>query len=479
MRAVVLGAGIGGLAAAERLLRAGIDDFVILERGDGVGGTWRWNTYPGAACDVPSHLYSLSFAPNPDWTSTFARQPEILAYLERVADDHGIRPHLRTGQTVEAMRWDDATSTWTVSTAEGATYEAEVVISALGTFTEPKLPAIEGLGEFAGELLHSARWDHDVPLAGRRVGVIGTGASAIQIIPSIAPLAAHTTVFQRTAAWIVPRKDPDYTDEEKAAFRATPRLARRHRGDIYRAYEERTSFQVDSPIEDALEEFALGYLAAKVADPELRAKLTPDYRIGCKRVLPSSDYYPTMQRDDVTLVTDRIVRVLPGGVETADGAVHELDVLLCATGFDATGWLKGIDVVGRDGVALRDAWSAGARAHLGITISGFPNLFLLYGPNTNQPGNSLILVLEAQAAYAVRAMRAMARAGASSVDVRPEVQDAWIAEIDDAMQGTVWQSGCASYFRDEHGRIATQLPHPSRWYWKRTLQFHVEDHELR
>jgi cation diffusion facilitator CzcD-associated flavoprotein CzcO len=477
-RVVVLGAGIGGMATAVRLLRAGVDDFVLLERGDGVGGTWRWNTYPGAACDVPSHLYSLSFAPNPDWTSTFARQAEILAYLERVADEFGIRPHLRLGRTVTAMRWDDDGSRWTVETAEGDTYEADVVVSALGTFTEPKLPDIDGLGDFAGAQLHSARWDHDVELAGKRVGVIGTGASAIQIIPQVAPVAGHTTVFQRTAAWIVPRKDPAYTDEEKAAFRSTPRVAKRHRGDIYRAYEERTSFQVDSPIEDALESFALGYLEAKVADPELRAKLTPDYRIGCKRVLPSSDYYPTLQRDDVALVTDRIVRVVADGVETADGTVHELDVLICATGFDATGWLKGIDVVGRGGQRLAEAWSGGARAHLGITVSGFPNLFLLYGPNTNQPGNSLIFILEAQAAYAVRAIKAMARAGARSVDVLPEVQHAYVAAIDEAMQGTVWQSGCASYFHDEHGRVATQLPHPSRWYWKQTLQFHPEDHLL-
>jgi cation diffusion facilitator CzcD-associated flavoprotein CzcO len=478
-RVVVLGAGIGGMATAVRLHRAGIDDFVILERGDGVGGTWRWNTYPGAACDVPSHLYSFSFAPNPDWTSTFARQPEILAYLERVADDFGLRPHLRFGRTVTAMRWDDSSSTWTVETDEGETYEAGVVISALGTFTEPKLPAIDGLDDFAGRLLHSARWDHGIDLAGQRVGVIGTGASAIQIIPTIAPAAGHTTVFQRTAAWIVPRKDPPYTAEEQAVFRATPRLARRHRGDIYRAYEERTSFEVDSPVEAALEAFALDYLAAKVADPELRAKLTPNYRIGCKRVLPSSDYLPAMQRDDVTLVTDGIVRVLPAGVETADGTVHELDVLVAATGFDATGWLKGIDVVGRGGRSLRQAWSAGARAHLGITVSGFPNLFLLYGPNTNQPGNSIIFILEAQAAYAVRALRAMDRAGATSVEVRPEVQEAYVAAIDEAMQGTVWQSGCASYFHDEHGRVATQLPHPSRWYWRRTLQFHPEEHLLR
>lgn len=478
-RVVVLGAGIGGMATAERLLRAGIDDFVLLERADGFGGTWRWNTYPGAACDVPSHLYSLSFAPNPDWTSTFARQPEILAYLEQVADDFGLRRHLRPGRTVTALRWDDDAATWTIETAEGEAFEADVVVSALGTFTEPKLPGIEGLGTFAGHLLHSARWDHDVPVEGRRVGVIGTGASAIQIIPEVAPVAAHTTVFQRTPAWIVPRKEAPYTDEEKAAFRATPRVAKRHRGDIYRAYEERTSFQVDSPIEDALEAFALDYLAAKVADPELRAKLTPTYRIGCKRVLPSSSYLPTMQRDDVALVTEPIVRVVPEGVETADGAVHELDVLICATGFDATGWLKGIDVVGRGGRSLREAWSAGARAHLGITISGFPNLFLLYGPNTNQPGNSLIFILECQAAYAVRALRAMARAGATSVEVRPEVQDAYVAAIDEAMAGTVWQSGCASYFHDEHGRVATQLPHPSRWYWKRTLQFHPDEFDLR
>lgn len=475
----MLGAGIGGMATAVRLRRAGIDDFVVLERGDGVGGTWRWNTYPGAACDVPSHLYSFSFAPNPDWSSTYARQPEILAYLEQVADDFGIRPHLRLGRTVTAMRWSDDSSTWTVETAEGDTYEADVVVSALGTFTEPKLPDVPGLDDFEGELLHSARWDHDVAVEGRRVGVIGTGASAIQIVPEIAPVAARTTVFQRTPAWIVPRKEAPYTDEEKAAFRATPRVAKRHRGEIYRSYEERTSFQVDSPIEEVLEEFARGYLEAKVADPELRAKLTPSYRIGCKRVLPSSTYLPTMQRDDVDLVTDPIVRVVPGGVETADGTLHELDVLICATGFDATGWLKGIDVVGRGGQPLREAWSKGARAHLGITVSGFPNLFLLYGPNTNQPGNSLIFILEAQAAYAVRAMKAMARAGASSVDVKPEVQDAYVAAIDEAMAGTVWQSGCASYFHDEHGRVATQLPHPSRWYWRRTLQFHPDEHEIR
>jgi cation diffusion facilitator CzcD-associated flavoprotein CzcO len=477
-RVAILGAGLGGIGAAVRLQRAGIDDYVLFERGDGVGGTWRWNTYPGAACDVPSHLYSFSFAPNPGWTSTFAEQSEILDYIERVTDDFGIRPHIRTGTTVTSMRWDDRCSTWTIESTSG-TDEADVVVAALGTFTEPRWPAIRGIDDFAGHRMHSARWDHSVDLAGARVGVIGTGASAVQIVPAIAPVAERVTVFQRTAPWIVPRKDLPYTDEERAAFRDVPGLLRRHRGELYRTYEERTSFRLDDPVGDAMQEFAVSYLAHKVPDEQLRAKLLPDYRIGCKRVLPSDQWFAAVARDDVDLVTSPIAQVVPSGVETVDGAVHELDTLVVATGFDATGWLKGIDVVGRGGRTLAQAWSKGARAHLGIAVSGFPNLFLLYGPNTNQPGNSLILILEAQAAYAVRALRAMDRAGARSVDVKPEVLDAYNAAIDEAMAGTVWQSGCQSYFTDEHGRVATQLPHPSRWYWKQTLQFREEEYELR
>jgi len=288
-------------------------------------------------------------------------------------------------------------------------------------------------------------------------------------------------VFQRSAPYVMPKPDRAYTALHTRAFEALPRTQRFGRG-LTRFVSERFN---ESLIEGGgwvtrtQVQVWKAFLRRQVPDAALRAKLRPDYRIGCKRVLPSSSYFPTMQRDDVTLVTDAIVRVVPGGVETADGTVHDLDVLICATGFDATGWLKGIDVVGREERPLAEAWAGGARAHLGITVSGFPNLFLLYGPNTNQPGNSLIFILEAQAAYAVRGIKAMTRAGATSLDVKPEVQEGWIAEIDAAMAGTVWQSGCASYFHDEHGRVATQLPHPSRWYWKRTLQFLPEDFDLR
>jgi len=474
----IIGAGIGGLGLAIRLERAGIDDFVLLERGDGVGGTWRHNTYPGATCDVPSHLYSYSFAPNPHWTKTYAAQPEILAYLEDCADRFGIRPHLRTGVTVVGAEWSEASSTWTVRCDDGTTVEAAVVVSALGMLDQPKWPDIAGLDDFAGPLFHSARWDHDVELQDRRVAVIGTGASSVQIVPEVAPVASRTLLFQRSAPHVLPRRDEMFTDEQKALFATDRHAHRRLRAEIYRAFESATAFRLDDPTAAFIDATTREYLARRVADDELRAKLTPDHPAGCKRVLISSGFYRTVVRDDVDVITERIERIDATGIQTTDGAHHDVDVIVLATGFHAAEYLRGMEVVGRGGERLHDRWAGGAHAYLGMAVSGFPNLFLLYGPNTNQGGNSIIVILEAQAAYVVRALKAMRRTGAAAVDVRPDVLRAYDEQIQAAMDGTVWTTGCNSYFTNDHGRVVTQLPHRSLWYWKRTLYFDPDDYDL-
>jgi cation diffusion facilitator CzcD-associated flavoprotein CzcO len=478
-KVAILGAGAGGLGLAIRMVKAGMKDFVIFEASDGVGGTWRINSYPGAACDVPSHLYSYSFALKPDWTKTYATQPEILAYFEECADRFGVRPHLRVNTAIVSAEWDDAERCWRLRDAQGETYEATTLVSALGTFNAPSIPDIEGLTTFAGPCFHSARWEHQHDLTGQRVAVIGTGASAAQIVPELAKSSPQVTLFQRTPQWILPRSDKPFSEEEKARFARNPLAARRHRWEIYRAFEKNITFRHGDVVADQLRALALSHLEYRIKDDTLRAKLTPDYPFGCKRTLVTSDFYKAVVRDNVELVTDPIARVTPGGVVTADGREHAVDAIVLATGFRATEYLHGLDVVGLDGRLLRDDWAEVAHAYMGLTVAGYPNFFMLYGPNTNQGGNSIIFILEAQAAYVIRALRAMRRRHIGAVDVKRDVMDAYNRELAEALHGTVWDTGCQSYFKNENGKIATQLPYPSMWYWRRTRRFRMRDYQRR
>jgi len=475
---VIVGAGIGGLALGIGLIEDGIDDFVILERSDGIGGTWRHNTYPGAACDVPSHLYSFSFAPNPFWTKTYANQPEILEYLERCADDGGVRPHLRTGWKVATAEWSENDRHWTIRSDDGRTVRGEVVVFATGMFAEPRPPAIDGVESFEGALIHSARWDHSIGLDGKRIGVIGTGASGVQIIPEVAEVASHTTVFQRTPPWVLPRPDKPYSDEDHRRFSTDPEALAAVRDELYRAFEGTEAFRLGNPITEVIATLADEHRAAAISDEDLRAKVMPDYALGCNRTLVSTDYYRALERDDVDLVTDPIVRITPEGVETADGRLHHLDVLVTATGFKVGEYLHGIDVVGRDGEHLHRRWADHPYAFLGMAVNDFPNLFVFYGPNTNQGGNSIILILEAQAGYVRGALDTMKRDGMAAIDVRPEVLAEYDRQIQEAMLDTVWSTGCNSYFVDDDGRVVTQLPHTSAWYARRTAEFVVDDYEV-
>ena len=474
----ILGAGFAGLAMAHHLRRVGIDDFVIFERDDGVGGTWRANSYPGAACDVPSHLYSLSFAPKPDWSRTYATQPEILSYIEECFDRFDLRPNLRLSTTIVAATWNEVEQCWRLRDDNGIEYEATVLVSAIGLFHSPVQPAIEGIDEFEGTVFHSARWNHDHDLAGRQVAVIGTGASAIQIVPAIAETAERLTVYQRTPAWILPRRDKAFTDDEKARFARRPLAERRHRWQIYRQFEKNTTFRTGDPAAAEIGQMALGYLAHKVPDPDLRAKLTPGYPIGCKRVLVSSDFYPAVQRDDVELVTETIERVTPNSIVTADGVERPCDTIVACTGFRATDYLRGIDVVGTGSTSLHEHWAGVPGAYLGMAVPGYPNFFMLYGPNTNQGGNSIIFILEAQAHYVAAALRWMQRRRASRVQVRASAMERYDSALQDALASTVW-SGCDSYFRTGAGDIVTQLPHPSRWYWWHTRRVARRDFTFR
>lgn len=479
-RVAIVGAGVGGLGLAMRLAAAG-DDFVVLERGDGIGGTWRHNTYPGAACDVPSHLYSYADRPNPYWSRAYARQPEILEYLERCADEAGVRRHLRTGWEVSQAAWDDEACRWTITSADGDQVVADVVVFATGMFDAPRLPDLAGLGDFGGDLLHSARWDHTVDLAGRRVGIVGTGASAIQIFPEVAQVASHTSLFQRTPPYVIPRPDTPFTPEQQERFAHDPAALAKARKDLYDMFEGTVAFRLGAPVAQTIRDLALDHLASHVEDPDLRAKLTPEYELGCNRTLVSTEFYETIVRDDVELVTEGIVRVVPEGVETRDGRVHEIDVLVLATGFQVGEYLHGIDVAGVGGARLHQRWAADGypHAYLGMTVTDFPNLFVFYGPNTNQGGNSIILILEAQAQYVQGALDAMAANGLAAVDVRRDVLDAYDRELAEAMAGTVWSTGCQSYFIGPGGRVVTQLPQTSAWYAERTATFDLERYEAR
>jgi cation diffusion facilitator CzcD-associated flavoprotein CzcO len=471
----IVGAGVAGLGLGSRLKAAGLESFAILERDEGPGGTWRANTYPGVACDVPSHLYSFSFAPNPGWTRRYPGQEEILRYLGRVADEHGLRPHIQAGTEVLGARFDGEARRWRIETSRGE-LEARVLVTACGQLSVPQIPAFEGLGEFRGELWHSARWNHEADLRGKRVAVIGSGATAIQAVPELAKVARRVYVMQRTPPWIIPRKDRAYTRLERWAFAHLEPVRRLHRAWIYWRLESLAAvLRRGSAAGRMFAAMARRHLERQVPNTALRQRLTPTYPIGCKRILISDDYYPALQRDNVELVTERIERFLPGGLRTADGIEREVDAVIFCTGFDSQALVAPMRVEGPDGTTLDQVWAQGPRAHLGITVAGLPNLFLLYGPNTNLGHNSIIFMIECQIAYIVRALEDMRRRGLEAVAVRPEAMEASDAELQERLAGSVWGAGCDSWYKTADGRITNNWAGPAIRYWWTTRRADPED----
>ena len=460
VRTLVVGAGFAGLGAAIKLDENGFSDFLVLDKGASVGGTWRDNTYPGAACDVPSQLYSFSFAPNPHWSSSFSPQPEIQAYLERTAQESGVLDRFRFGVSVEDMRWDESDQVWRVSTSAGDVV-AETVITGAGGLSAPKLPDIEGIDSFNGEVFHSARWNHDVDLAGKRVAVIGTGASSIQIVPALVDKVAHLDVYQRTAPWVMPRHDRAYSSLEKFGFKHVPLLQKAYRTGIYWGRETFVpGFTVNPKLAYPAQRLALQNIERGISDPELRKAVTPHFQIGCKRILISNTYYPALAREHVDLVTDGIVAITPTGVVTADGVEREVDAIIVATGFHTTEQPIAEHIVGRGGRSLADTWGEhGQAAYKGTTIAGFPNMFQIVGPNTGLGHSSMVFIIESQIAYVVSALQQMGQRELATVEPRPAAQQAWNDDIHRRMQRTVWSTGgCASWYMDAHGRNTTLWP---------------------
>jgi cation diffusion facilitator CzcD-associated flavoprotein CzcO len=474
---VIVGAGFSGIGMAATLLRAGFTDLVVLEQGDDVGGVWRDNTYPGAACDVPSHLYSFSFAPEGRWSRRFAEQPEILAYLHRVADDLGVLPLVRFGCEVAAAEWDDVSRTWTVTLADGETLVADVLITGVGQLSRPSYPDLPGFADFQGACFHSARWDHDHDLTGERVVVLGTGASAIQFVPEVAKVAKHLTVLQRTPSYVLHKPDRAYGPRTQRLLARHPLLLKADRLRTYLVTEARTlGFNVQPRL---MAGHALRFrrmLDAQVPDPVLRSKLVPPDEIGCRRILQSDDWYPALMRDDVELVTSPVTRVLPHAVETADGRVHEADALILGTGFTATDLLAPM-AIGSRGRTLHEAWEHGAEAYRGTLVAGFPNLFVLYGPNTNLGHSSIILMLESQFRFVRETLRLLDRHG--SVEVRPEAQARENAWLQTKLQGTVFATGCHSWYLTADGRNTQNWPASTLRFRLRTRRPRRADLEVR
>ena len=478
VRTLVVGAGFAGLGTAIKLDEHGFSDFVVVEKGDTVGGTWRDNTYPGAACDVPSQLYSYSFAPNPEWSRSFSPQPEIQAYIERTARESGVLDRFRFGVTFEDAAWDEDDQVWTVTTDHGDV-TADILVTGTGGLSEPRLPEIEGVDSFEGEIFHSARWNHDYDLTGKRVAVIGTGASSIQIVPEIAPKVAHLDLYQRTAPWVMPRHDRDYTRVEKLAFRHVPFFQKAYRTGIYWGRECFVpGFTVDPRLAAPARKMALKNIENGISDPALRKAVTPDYQIGCKRILISNDYYPALDRDDVDLVTDGITRITPEGIVTADGSTREVDAIIVATGFYTTEQPIAQHIKGRNGRTLADSWNEeGMAAYKGTTIAGFPNLFQIVGPNTGLGHSSMVFIIESQIAYILSALQKMGEREIATVEPRAEAQQAWNTDVQERMQRTVWSTGgCASWYLDSHGRNTTLWPRTTFKFRSLLSEFDTEQY---
>ena len=481
VRLAIVGAGFSGLALGMRLLEEGIDDFAILERSADVGGTWRDNTYPGCACDVPSHLYSFSFAPNPDWSRTYSEQPEIYEYIRRTAEQRGVDSYVRFGHELKNARWDEDEQQWHVETSAGE-LTANYLVSAMGPLSAPAWPKVDGLDSFEGKVFHSAEWDHGHDLTGDRVGVIGTGASAIQFVPAIQPQVGRLYVFQRTPPWVLPRPDRATTRLERWAYRRFPFLQKITRTLVYWRQELiMVPGLVYRPRIMKLGEIASRWqIRRHVRDEKLRDELTPDYRLGCKRILISDEWYPALAADNVEVVHSGIEEVRGNSIVTADGTEREIDTIILGTGFRATDAVGSERIHGRDGQSLHESWQGSPQAHLGTTVAGFPNLFLLVGPNPGPGHTSVVFYTESQVRYILKTLETLEGRGATSFEVRKDVQDAFNADLQERMRKTVWTTGgCSSWYLDETGKNTTLWPGFSWELRLRTRSFDPTEHDLR
>jgi len=479
LRIAILGAGAAGLAMAIRLKRAGFENFTVYEKCDRVGGTWRDNSYPGSGCDVPSFLYCFSFAKKYDWTRAFAEQPEIQAYFESLVPRFGLARHLRFNIEIAEARFDEPRGAWSLTTKSGETIEADVVVTGLGQLNQPYIPDIPGTDEFQGVRFHSARWNHGVDWAGKRVAVIGNGASAVQFVPEVARTCAHMDIYQRSPNWILPKPDRVYTPFEQWLFHHMPWVTAFYRQQIYWLLELRfQAFRQGTWLNRLMRKTLMKHLEDEIPDPELRAKLTPDYPPGCKRILIMNDYYPTLRKEHVALVTSPIARVTADGVATKDGKEHPADIIIYATGFHSTEFLTPMKVTGRGGLTLGQAWKDGAEAYWGVAVAGFPNFFMLYGPNTNLGHNSILFMLEAQTAYIVKCARALARRGVRFLDVKSAAQQTFNIWLQADIKNSVWAADCGSWYKLDNGKITNNWSNMTLTYWWRLRRPEFADFEF-
>jgi cation diffusion facilitator CzcD-associated flavoprotein CzcO len=478
---LIVGGGFSGLCMGIKLLEAGMNSFLIIEKSADIGGTWWDNRYPGCACDIPSHLYSFSFAPSTEWTRMYPGQQEIHEYLKRCTEDYGLAPYLRLNTRFCEAVWDESEGVWNAMTGDGMRICARVLVSGMGALHVPRYPELKGLDCFKGPAFHSSTWDYGVDLDVKNVAVVGTGASAIQFVPQIAPRVGKLHLFQRTPPWIVPRLDFAFSEKWRRRFRSIPITRWALRQYIFWRQEVRVlGFLGNERFRKKVEAIALRHLARRIKDPKLRAALTPNYQLGCKRVLVSDDYYPTFNRSNVELVTEGITEVREHSIATSDGVERPIDVLIYGTGFRATEPLIGCRVVGKGGVDIHEAWGKRMSAYLGVTVSGFPNFFMLLGPNTGLGHNSVVLMIEAQVRYTMDCLKLMKRRKQRVLEVRPEIQQSFVEEIYRRMAGTVWQSGgCKSWYQDQTtGEITTLWPGSVVSYFRRTRSVSASDYKL-
>ncbi|MEU1123384.1 NAD(P)/FAD-dependent oxidoreductase [Streptomyces sp. NPDC005899] len=479
VRVLIVGSGFSGIGLGRTLKKSRFTDFLILERSTDAGGVWQANSYPGCRCDVPSHLYSFSFAPNPDWSSTYSPQPEIQAYLARCLDRFGLRPHLRTGIEVEGARWDEDEQLWHVTTSAGP-WTAQVFVSAVGPLTEPKLPDVPGMDRFRGKIMHSARWDHDHDLAGERVASIGTGASAIQYVPEIADRIDTLYVFQRSAPWITPHDGRAITDAERERFRARPRRQRAERAKVYVTKELLVlGFAKRPKLMAMIERLARHHLERQVKDPSLRRALTPDFTLGCKRVVPSNAWYPALQQPNVELVPQALREIREHSVIDADGVEREIDTIIFGTGFHVTDIPFAGRVRGRDGELMNVAWAGSPRAYLGVSVPGFPNFFMFLGPNSGLGHSSMVYMIEAQAEHVKNAIRALDVSGSTSIEVDRRAHDTYNDDLDRKLAKSVWElGGCRTFYQDANGRNATIYPDWTFRFRRQAVRWKPEAYHL-
>lgn len=472
---IIIGSGFGGTGAAIRLKQQGVTQLTLFEKADDIGGVWRDNVYPGAACDVPSHLYSYSFEPKPDWSRRYAEQAEIHAYIKHCAKKYGVTAHLRLNAEVRSARFDEARALWCVTLANGETHEAQVLVTATGQLNRPLMAKLPGLANFKGAQFHSALWDHKVPLAGQRIAVIGTGASAVQFVPRITPSAAKVTLFQRSPPYVIPKGDRSYSGTAKRVFARLPFLQSLSRAWEYSSHESRALGVVSFPVLTSAMKPGFRRNLKVIQDPALRAKLTPDYPVGCKRIMISNDYYAALARPNVEVVTEGIREVQANAVVTHDGVLHAADVLIHGTGFAALDFLAPMQITGLKGRELNADWRDGAEAYLGISVSGFPNLFMLYGPNTNLGHSSIVYMLESQIAYLLDGIKHLSQ-GRKWLDVKAEVQSQFNTQIQQRSKSTVWDAGCTSWYKTADGKNTNNWPGYTFEYRRATRRLQLENY---